>query len=294
MTGKLTLLILDDNIPISQEYVERSVYDQKIDSESLSELARSANWRGEHNLQRLILDLLDSRPFQDHRIDFFGYTHPEICLSDVEAGLRPDIIVYDWEYGAQGYIDSSRWLGEFFDKTGAFVFVYSNVRNEIPPFLNKAEFNNYAKRFQLFLKGESGNTVYSSEEFILQYILSRLEKSTQITVQGVKIDFSENGYLRDPSDILYLESILGRKFLMTQIESLGRVIDNSSIENIIGKFNGILLFDPERRFLVAPDHSILVDKFQLKPENNMTYLEALKRFGLIKLKEALEAGIAKV
>lgn len=292
MTTKVTLFILDDNIYKSQEFVDRSVYDTKIDSELLLQLADSYEWKGQHNLQALTIDILKSVHGQSGNIATYGFTHPSICLDEIDGGLKPEIVIFDWEYGSESNKESSNWLTEILNSTEAFIFVYSQVRDVIPPFLNKQEFDKYAHRFQLFLKGDDKNAIFTSEEFILQYILSRVSNSNRIKLQGLDVSFNENGYLNNPTDILHLEKIFGRTFLIEQLKNQNLSINNKTIENIVGNVTSKILVDNKHNFLITPDSTLLIEKF--KPEGEISYLDVLKNYGLSALKEVLETGLKKI
>ena len=293
MTNKITVFILDDNIYKSQEFVDKSIYDSKIESKLLLQLTDSFEWKGQHNLQKLTSDILKSKHSQSNNIITYGFNHPSICLDSIDNGLKPDVIVFDWEYGSESNKESSNWLTEILSiAPNAFIFVYSQVRDAIPPFLNKQEFDKHAKRFQLFLKGDAENSIFTSEEFIFQYILSRVSNNNEVKLQGYKINFNKNGYLKDPTDILHLEKILGRNFLIEKFKNNDFSITDNSIEQLMENYNGKMLFESSKKLLITPDSKLLIEKF--KPKEELSFADVLKIFGLSKLKEVIEAGIAKV
>ena len=291
-SNTLTLFILDDNIPKIPEYVEKSLYDGKLDSTSLRYLVDSAGWTGQHNLKELTSFILDSEHSKSGELDVYGFTHPSLCLDEIDEGLLPDVIIYDWEYGGETNKESSNWLMEILNSTRAFVFVYSMVRNEIPPFLNKADFDEHSSRFQLFLKGDTGSSVFTSEEFIHQYVVSQITKSNNIKIQGYDINFQENGYLENPSDILYVERILGRLALSEKLKEGISTISNESIEQLFEDVNIKIYYDAKKGRLVTSDFSIVAKKMEITKE--LSAIEILKEHGLVTLKELLEIGIAKV
>ncbi len=292
MANKITVFILDDNIYKSEEFVAQSIYDSKIDSKLLLQLTDSFEWKGQHNLQELTSDILKSKHSQANDIITYGFNHPSICLDEIDNGLKPDVIVFDWEYGSESNKESSNWLTEILNTTDAFIFVYSQVRDAIPPFLNKQEFDKHAKRFQLFLKGDAENAIFTSEEFIFQYILSRVSNDNEIKLQGLKISFNKNGYLQDPTDILHLEKILGRNFLIEKFKNNDFSMTDNSIEQLMENYKAKMLFDSSKNLLITPDSKLLIEKF--KPKEELSYADVLKKFGLKKLKEAIETGLAKV
>jgi hypothetical protein len=292
MPNKLTLFIVDDQIPTIPEFVENSIYNSKLDVGSLQHLIKVAEWKGQHSLKRLTTDILKSDHSQTGTLLTYGFTHPSICLDEIDKGLQPDLIIYDWEYGSESNIESAKLLIEILNLTNAFVFVYSLVRNEIPPFLNKLEFDAFADRFQLFLKGDTNSSIFSSEEFILQYIVSRISKSNVIKIQGITVTFNENGYLDNPSDILHLESIFGRAFLLDRIKTIGFTWSEQNIENMLHSISDKLMLDEKRNLLITSDSTLFISKFN--PNLELSFIEAFKRFGLLKIIEALEIGIVKV
>lgn len=290
----LILFILDDSIPKVAEYVENSIYDSRISKNDLLYLLDTAEWKGQHSLKQLSSHILNSEHSKNGKIDVFGFTHPALCLDEIDGGLIPDIIIYDWEYEGESSTKSSDWLTEILNTTeNTFVFVYSMVRDEIPAFLNKAEFDKYSHRFQLFLKGDEQSSVFSSEEFILQYILSKITKANRIKIHGFDIEFKENGYLENPSDILYIERILGRLSFLKKLEdkTLSDISDQS-IECYFKDMGTKILYDKKRSILVASDYMLLADKIEDSIE--LSALQVLKRFGLSKIKEIFETGVAKV
>lgn len=291
MNKPITLYIIDDEFPKIKEFIEKSVYNSAINSTDLFHLAITQEWKGLQPLQQLIKDIITSQSYIDGMLNVFGFTRPTQALDEIENGSSPDVIVYDWEYEMPKPKESQEWLLEILSKTDAMVFVYSQVRDQLPEFLNKKVFDQYADRFQLFLKGSADNFIFSSEEFILQYAVSRVSSNHQIKVQGIEINFSSNGYLKDPSDILYLENILGRKFLLDEMKELNYSVTQDTIEQLIGKTNGILLFNQTKQILLTKE-SFLTKQFNGNIE--ITYLDALKKFGLNKLQEVLEIGFVKI
>ena len=288
----MNIFFLDDNIFISEANVEKSIYSGKIDYEHLKYLVDNYKWKGQHNLQQLIFEVLNCKTVKNNQINIFGFLHPSICLNEIENGLIPDIIIFDWEYGAESNNSSSNWLKDLLSLSDAFVFVYSLVRDAIPPYLNKNEFDEFAQRFQLFLKGDSRNSIFTSEEFILQYILSRVNKNFSLKIQGIKVDFYENGYLKGPTDILFLEKIIGRTSLLESIKNEEFSFSDKNIETLLEKKVEKLLFSEEKKLLITPDSNFFIEKF--KPNKEVSYTYVLRTYGILKLTELLEIGLVRV
>jgi hypothetical protein len=239
-----------------------------------------------------VVDLLRNDYVKSGQIELYGYLNPGICLANLSPKRTPDVIVYDWEYG-DTYAKSEAWLLELLGEIpNAFVFVYTGVRNDVPPHLNKRVFDKFARRFQLLEKGSSTDSVFSSEEFVHQYILSLVSKTHTISIGGLSVKFEENGYLDSPTDILYLESILGRALLLDLIKKHRNRISKNSIEKMVSSLNGHVLLNREKGFLITADYTLLDEKS--RATEKVSYLEALKTFGVVTLKEAVENGFAKI
>lgn len=291
MKNKIRVFILDDRLPKPQEFVERSIFNAPISQDNLKYLVQHGQWTDEPNLKRLLSDVLSHEYTTQGFITVSGYTNPEIYLSHISKKHMPHVIVYDWEYDNQTQ-HSGPWLLEILRMTKAFVFVYSGVRNSVPPTLNKKEFDKFAERFQLFEKGESGDSVFTSEEFIYQYILSLVDRNNTIHVGGLEVRFEASGYLKTPTDILYLESILGRAELLKQIQRNRNEITGESVERFLANLGGRLLLNRQKGFLITPDSSLMISR--LKPTDEISLVDALKEFGLPKLTEAIEVGFVSV
>lgn len=293
MTKKTRVFILDDSFPKPQKFIEQKTYERAIGNQQLSYLTSKCDWGAEWNLRRLTTDLLASEHVKSGRIEVSGYVSPAICLADLDRRRLPDVIIYDWEYEGNPYTNSETWLLELLGEVQkAFVFVYTTIKNDVPPHLSKTVFDKFAARFQLFAKGETNNSVFSSEDFIYQYIISRVEKNNTIKVQGIDVRFESSGYLETPSDIQHLETVLGRANLLNQIRLAENTISAESVEKMITDVGGALWFNPEKGFLVTRDSPLLAKRLRAKVE--ISYLEILKKFGLLKLKEAMEVGFARV
>jgi hypothetical protein len=293
MKKKIRVFILDDSFPKPKKFINDRIYERAIGAQELSYLARNCDWGAEWNLRKLTNDLLANEYVKSGRIELGGYLNPAICLAELDRRRLPDVVVYDWEYEANAYTKSETWLLELLGEIPkAFIFVYTGVKNDVPPHLSKRVFDKFAPRFQLFAKGESNNSVFTSEDFIYQYIVSRVEKNNTIKLQGIDVKFEPSGYLATPSDILHLETILGRANLLRQIELNKNTVSAESVEKMITDAGGVLWFNPDKGFLVTRDSPLLAERLRASVE--ISYVEILKKFGLLKLKEAMEVGFARV
>ncbi len=286
-----SVFLLDDEFPKIKEFVADDIYAKAINADNLYHLALNENWKSLNYLQQLIKDIITSDAFKMGLINLSGYSDPELALQDIESGITPDILIYDWQYGAEiNHNNSQKWLLEILDKTDAFVFVYSLVESTLPEFLNKEAFGKYLNRFQLFLKGRKTPQSFSSEEFIFQYIISSASKKGKIQIDGVKIEFTSNDYLNKASDILYLQRILGNKYVLDHLNEVDFSIDTASVEKMLNDFNGVVYFNKEKEYLLSTENGLLQGK-KIEGLEEISYLDVVKRYSLLSLGEVLERGI---
>lgn len=288
----INIVLIDDEFPISKEFVDSGVYEHAINSDNLYHLALNENWKYLHDLQQLIKDIVTSKPCKDGLINLIGFTKPEQCLLEIDKGLLPDVVIYDWQYGIINDADSKKWLLDILSLTDAFVFVYSKVRDKLPPFLNKKDFNQYADKFQLFLKGSKSHSVFYSEEFILQFILGMVSESGKIKIHGFDVEFTKNDYLKEASDILYLERIFGRTNLLEEIKKVDFSLNKETIEKILDSNDGFLFYNEEKKILINPDNKSTIERIQSLKK--ISFKQVAEMFSIKKLEEALERGIALI
>jgi len=293
MNSVINVFLIDDEFPVNPEFVEREIYNRAISSDELYHLSISENWGALHFLQELIKNIVVSEPCKNELINLNGFKNPTIALDAIQEGLVPDIVIYDWEYGMSNPIESQTLLLDILKGApNTFVFVYSKVRNEISQFLNKAIFNPFAKRLQLFLKGSTTHSVFSSEEFILQYILGKVTDNVKIKIQGFDVDFTPNAFLKKASDILYLERIVGRMYLLEELKKIQFDINNYTVENLLNESLGHVFFHEEKGLLINPDEIAIVSKIESLVE--LSYADVAKKYSIAKLEETIEKGIALI
>jgi hypothetical protein len=286
------IFLLDDEFPKIAEFISRGVYGQAINADDLYHLALYENWGSLHYLKELIKDIVTSEPYKQGLINLIGYSNPELALSDIENGVTPHVIIYDWQYGQINDLYSQKWLIELIEKSKAFIFVYSQIGETLPQYLNKKEFNQHSNRFQLFLKGSKTNSIFYSEEFILQFILMEVVESGKLKIHGFNIEFSQNNYLKQASDILYLERIFGRLKLLEEIKKVQFSLNNETIGKILESTNEFLYYSEEKKVLISPDNKSTIDKIQSLQK--ISFKQVADKFSIQKLEEALERGIALI
>ena len=285
------IFILDDEFPTIKEFVDAEIYQKAISADNLYHLALNENWKSLNYLQQLIKDIITSDAFKSGMINLSGYSDPELALQDIELGNKPDVVIYDWQYGSEiNHTNSQKWLLEILEKTDAFVFIYSLIEPKLPEFLNKESFGKFWKRFQLFAKGGKNPQSFSPEEFIFQYIISSASKKGRIQIAGIKIEFTSNDYLSNASDILYLQRILGNQYLLDELNKIDFSIDTASVEKILNDSEGFLFINKEKNYLISSDNRLIEDK-KLQNLDKISYLNVVKQFSLATLETVLERGI---
>lgn len=295
MKNKSTkVFLVDDEFPMLEEFRQKGVYNSLISGQDLYHLAVNSSWNHLIDLQQLIKDIFSNQVCKEGLVELSGLNTPTKVLSEIENGNVPDIVIYDWEYPNAPIhsLKSKEWLLEILRKTDAFVFVYSKMRNEIPRFLNTTEFGEFSQRFQLFLKGGKIKSSFSAEEFILQYVIGTASNSGKIKIDGIDIEFTANNYLSSASDILYLQRILGKQYVLDELNKVNFSIDDASVEKILNDFQGFLYYNQEKKILISPNENYDMEKFQ--PYKKLSYLDVVKMFSIDQLEDTLERGVLPV
>jgi hypothetical protein len=291
-TKPVIVCIIDDEFPQTAEFRSSGVYNSAISKDNLYHLAVNEEWNHLIDLQQLIKDVIASKANEDGYIDLYGFNTPTQALLEIEKGLSPDIIIYDWEYlNAPMYSQNAKnWLLEMLNKTSAFLFVYSKIGNELTKILNETDFSKFiASRFQLFLKGGKVKSSFSSEEFILQYIIGAATNSGNIKINGIPIKFTSNNYLEKASDILFLQRILGSQYVIDEMNKIDFTINEASVEKILNDSNLFLYINKEKKYLITPGNKLLEGK-KIALEK-ISYLEVLRQFSPTILEDTIERGI---
>lgn len=292
----VNVFIIDDEFPRIPEFRESGVYNSAISMDNLYHLAVNSEWN--HHLgylQQLIKDLYTNDVRIQGYVNLLGFSTPTQALSEIKAGVNlPQVIIYDWEYlNAPAYTtNSSDWLLEILKATEAFVFIYSNLVNNkeanIAKILNAPLFNSYASHFQVFLKGGQFKSSFSAEEFILQYIIGEATERGEIRINGIKIEFTKNRFLKNASDILYLQRILGNEYVLDELGKIKFRVDELTVQKILNDSGGYLLYNEDKGILINPKSEVTYE--ELQPLMEMSYSEIIEKFSLEILEDAIERG----
>jgi hypothetical protein len=291
MINPLNVFIIDDEFPRNDEFRRKGVYNSAISKDNLYHLAVNDNWNHLVDLQQLIIELITSQECEDGLIELYGFSSPTQVLITIEKGLKPDVIIFDWEYtNSMAYSqNSSKWLLEILERSESFIFIYSKLANEIQKQLS-SEIINYVDRIQLFSKGYKVKSSFSSEEFILQYIVNLVSRSGHVKISGVPIKFTSNNYLEKASDILFLQRVLGFQYIIDAMNNIDFTINQASVEKLLNDSELFLFINREKKYLVTHDN-ILLKEQNIKDLPKLSYLEVIKEFSKSALEETIERGV---
>lgn len=290
----INVFIIDDEFPKIPEFIRSGVYNSAVSTDDLYHLAIESEWSHLVHLQNLIKDIVTSQASKEGLIELTGFSSPTIALTHIGKGVIPDVIIYDWEYpnAPVHSLNSRRWLKELLETTESFVFVYSKMRDQLPQYLNISELTQHSNRFQLFLKGGKLKDSFSAEEFIYQYIIGAATNKGQIKINGIEVEFTSNDFLKNASDLLYLQRILGKKYILDKLSNVDFSLNNASVEKILNDSERYLFFNESENILYDPE----IAEGRLDPNSivKMSYLEVAKKFSLRTLESVLERGIVPI
>ena len=283
------VFILDDEFPKNDKFVEADKYSSAISADDLYQLAVTENWKSLKKLQQLVKNIRDSSEYLAGNIQLSGYSNPEFALNSIDEGVKPDILIYDWQYGSElNNMTSKDWLLEIFERTSAFVFVYSAIEPHLSRILNENIFDKYRDRLQLFLKGGEIPQSFTSEEFIYQYIVNSVSNNISFHINGVKIDFKANNYLAHASDILYLQRILGSGYFLNELSKIGFEVNDVGVERILDDTHKFIYFDSERKILIDPKE---LESRSVNPKyDKLSFADVIRNFSLEVLEDTLDRG----
>jgi len=284
-----TITFVDDQIPVDPGEDAGLIEAKRI--EELVKLT-TVEWHSQVNLKTLIEKLMLTDRYKNKKIIISGVTHPSILLNKIEEDkFSPDVIVYDWEYEMESDESGSNLL-EILKTTKSFVFVYSSFFDAIPPTLHKKEFDAFANRIQLLSKGDRQSSIFSSEEFIIQYILGLFSKDNTIQLSNHTVKFNSSGYLEEASDILYLEAVLGKDFILSNLDKVHFEISKENIENLFALVKDKLFVSKDGKYVIADANDLMKEKYG--PLDEISYKDVLKMIGIKGIDKLLQGGILSI
>jgi hypothetical protein len=138
-------------------------------------------------------------------------------------------------------------------------------------------------------KGDNQSSIFSSEEFIIQYILGLFNKDNNIQLSNHTVKFSSSGYLDEASDILYLESVLGKEFILNNLENIQNEISNDKIESLFNLVTNKLFISENKKYLIADSNDLMKERYG--PFKEISYTDVLKLIGIKNIYSLLQSGI---
>lgn len=151
-----SICIIDDGIPTEQEELVDIDTEKQLDTNTLRFLLREEiQWASEEeSLKNLIQKLIEDKG----KWTVSAFKHPQSFENSVKNELiRPEIIVYDWEFHAAStdhQIDHKEVLSRILNESFAIVFVYSGAdkEDEIQELINSKPFEPFKNRIKFIDK----------------------------------------------------------------------------------------------------------------------------------------------
>ena len=294
------IAIIDDKLPYD---INKDAPNKPFSSTKLKEWLKKANWGEEADLKKLLERILDSDLYNHKELDIIGSSSPSALLNHLSESTQPiHLIIFDWEYQTRNQ-DTKKQLVEIIKQTNAFIFVYTALANTIWQLLIKEVpqentttseniFEKNIKRIQLLKKGDTQMSLFSAEDLIMQYIISQFKKAYEFSMGEHSIRFEENKFLDSPSEILVLETILGKNSLLKKLEKANFEISNNTVESIFSDVKFKFYLSKDEKYLM--ESNIENNKKQYGPLKEFTFLEAISKFGIEIIDKTLVRGIAQV
>lgn len=151
-----SICVIDDGIPTEQEKLVDIDTEKQLDTNTLRFLLREEiQWASEEEgLKNLIQKLIEDK----EKWTVSAFKHPQSFENSVKNELiRPEIIVYDWEFHAAStdhQIDHKAVLSRILNESFAIVFVYSGAdkEDEIQELINSKPFEPFKNRIKFIDK----------------------------------------------------------------------------------------------------------------------------------------------
>jgi len=283
------IAIIDDKFPYD---INKDAVNKFFPSTKIEEWLANGDWSEEGDLKKLLDRIVASDLYNHKEIELICFLFPSALLNYLsETKEYPQLIIFDWEYQTQNQ-DTKKHLIEIINQTTSHIFIYTAQANSIWTFLVGEVFEKNLSRLQLLLKGDNKVSLFSSEDQILQFIISQFKEAYEFKMGEHSIRFEENKFLKSPSDILLLETMLGKNFLLDKLKKANFEISDNTIENIFS--------DVKLKFYLSKDKKYLLETKTVNSEKKygaleeFSFLNALSKFGVKKIDKTLERGIAQV
>ena len=292
MSKVFNIAIIDDRLPRTAEGFYNIVDYEIIDEAYIKNTLRDNVKWDDLSLKSLVQMLFESPYLKEGRISVKWAYHPSFCLNAViKNNYAPDLIIFDWEYDVSQNLETViANLKELADRTTGLIFIYSNLAQRVPVELFKNHLDKYSNKLQVLKKGGE-DFIFSSEEFIYQYIANILDDNPKVPVHGIEIQFDKSGKLENTKDILYLESIIGKSNLLKKLELINNNFNDQSVVAILDSMNQSVYATENNEYFFNEPPQTIEEKYGAIHQTSLS--SAFKVLGLKKLMELLERGVAK-
>lgn len=281
------IAIVDDKFPYD---IKAGSSDTPFFQDQIERWLESADWHDEHSLRELVSRLISTDLAEHKDIRLLAFLHPTALLDYLRHNPEPHVIVFDWEYQTNQAATKSQLIEVLALTKNAYVYVYTALANDIWSVLTGKTFDENKNRIQLLMKGDTSGSIFSSEENIVQNVISHFSKAYAFDVQGHHVRFEENEFIEKPEDLYFLESVLGKDELMKKLAKVNYEISNESMTQMLG--------DVELSFYVSKDNKYILDsdiesnQKEYGPLIKLSLLSSLQQHPIELLDKAFTRGIA--
>ncbi len=293
------IAIIDDKLPYD---IHKDSINKFFPSTKIEEWLAKGDWSEERDLKKLLERIVASDLYKHKEIDVISFLFPSALLNYLSGNNEhPQLIIFDWEYQTNNQ-ETKRQLIEIINETKSFIFIYTAQADTIWQLLvgesspknnlSGDAFENNIERLQLLKKGDNKISLFSSEDLIMQFIISQFKKAYEFKMGEHSIRFEENKFLKSPSDILLLETMLGKQFLLGKLKKANFEISDNTIENIFSDVKIKFYLSKDRKYLMETKSENNEKKYGILEE--FSFLNALSKFGVKIIDKALERGIAQI
>ena len=167
-----SVCIIDDGIPTEQEELIEIDVAKQLDANTLRYLLREEiKWAAEEeNLKSLIEKLIAD----ESHWSVSAFKHPDFLMNSIKNDLvRPEIIVYDWEFHSEALDAKEKREEKLFNllnESFAVVFIYSGAdkAEEINSIIRSPRFESFMNRIKFIDKACIVGSMLSDEKLIAE------------------------------------------------------------------------------------------------------------------------------
>ncbi len=279
------IVIIDDKFPYN---INADITDEPIPQEKIESWVNTGDWGKEHDLKGLIDQIISSNLYKHKEITILGFLYPQALLGYLKKNKSPQLIIFDWEYLTQQK-ETLTSLIEIIGKTTSYIFIYTALADKIWQLLNGDIFEKNIDRIQLLLKGDKKLSLFTSEDNIMQFIISHFEAAHEFKMGESSVRFEKNTFINVPSDLLLLESILGRDVLLQKLKESNFEISERTMKSMFSDLGIKFYRSKDEKYLLDSNRDSNEEIYG--PLREISFLDALSKFGIKLIDKTLERGI---